>query len=417
MKYGLIGEKLGHSFSAEIHPKLFGYEYELKEIPRNGLDVFLKAKEFSAINVTIPYKEAVIPYLDEISETAKAIGAVNTIVNRGGRLCGYNTDFGGMKELCRKAGISFKDKKVLVLGSGGTSKTAKAVAEDGGCREVYRVSRNGKAGLITYEAARTMHNDAEIIINTTPCGMYPNIGESAVDIADFPALCGVVDAIFNPLRSALICAARDRGIPAAGGLYMLVAQAALAAEMFVDRKVEPEKVDRIYQELFSKKQNLVLVGMPGCGKSTIGKLLAAELGFDFIDSDQEIIKREGCTIPEIFERCGESGFRDIESDVIRDIAARQGAVIATGGGAVLRKQNTDLLKENGHIYFIDRPLEHLVTTDDRPLSSNRRDLERRYRERYNIYCGCCDKRIKTVYDIKENVHRIKEDFCNEATCY
>lgn len=416
MKYGLIGEKLGHSFSAEIHPKLFGYEYELKEIPREELDGFLKAKNFLAINVTIPYKEAVIPYLDKISETAKKIGAVNTVINRDGRLCGYNTDFGGMKALCEKAGISLKGKKVLILGSGGTSKTAKAVAQDGGCREVYRVSRSGNNGLISYEDARTLHSDAEIIINTTPCGMYPNIGESAVDIDDFPSLCGVVDAIFNPLRSSLVCAARDKGIPAVGGLYMLVAQAALAAEKFVDRKVEDGRTDEIYKELFSKKQNLVLVGMPGCGKSTLGKRLADELGFEFIDSDTEITRREGRTIPEIFERDKEAGFRDIESAVIKDISAKQGAVIATGGGAVLRKENTDLLKENGRIYFIDRPLEHLVTTDDRPLSSNRRDLERRFRERYDIYCDCCDKQIRTVYNIEENVRRIKEDFCNEATC-
>ena len=416
MNYGLLGEKLGHSFSKEIHAKLFDYEYQLCEIKRENFDSFMKQKAFKAVNVTIPYKEQIIPYLDFVDETAKKIGAVNTIVNRDGKLYGYNTDFSGMRALILKNGIDLENKKVLVLGSGGTSKTAFAVAESLGAKGVYRVSRSGRDGCITYEDAENFHADAEIIINTTPSGMYPNINTVAVDVSKFKSLSGVVDAVYNPLNSKLVCDAKARGIKAVGGLYMLVSQAAYAAEHFMNTRIETSKIDEIYNEMLSLKQNIVLIGMPGSGKSTIGKLLAEALGMQFVDTDEVIVKNEGKAIPDIFAEFGEKKFRDMESAAVLEVAGLQHTVIATGGGAVLRKENVKLLRENGRIYFIDRPLSSIVATSDRPLSSNREALEKRYNERYDIYLKSADVHLKIGDEASENAQKIKEDFLNENTC-
>ncbi len=416
MIYGCIAEKLGHSFSKDIHNRLFDYSYELTEVPSDKLDSFMKEKNFKAINVTMPYKERVIPYLDWVSDTARKIGAVNTIVNDNGFLRGYNTDFSGLSALITKNGIDLKNKKVLILGSGGTSKTALAVAESMGCALALRVSRDGKEGLITYTEALTLHTDAQIIINTTPVGMYPNIYASPIDINAFSELEAVVDAVYNPLRSKLVCDARQKGKTSVGGLYMLVAQAAIAAEKFTNTKVNVTEIDRVYHELLHLKQNIVLTGMPGSGKSTIGKLLADKMGADFIDTDEEIIKKEKKSIPEIFSLIGEEGFRKIEAEVIRTIATRQNAVIATGGGAILNPTNVEYLKQNGKIYFIDRSLENIVATADRPLSSNKIELEKRYNERYSLYCSRSYKQIKIGNDPQTNMQLILEDFYNENTC-
>ncbi|MBR7132490.1 MAG: AAA family ATPase [Clostridia bacterium] len=413
MEYGCIGEKLSHSFSKIIHNELCDYSYELMEIPKAELDAFMKRADFKAINVTIPYKQSVIPYLCEIDEQAQKIGAVNTIVNKGGKLYGYNTDFLGLKALIEREKISLKNKKVLILGSGGTSKTAFSVAEALGASEIYRVSRGGGEGLINYTEAEEIHSDAQIIINTTPCGMYPNMGVAAVDIENFPKLSGVIDAVYNPLCSQLVVSAKKNGIPACGGLYMLVSQAVFAAEKFIEKAIPAEETERVYKKLLEEKQNLVLIGMPGCGKSTIGKALAHQLGKEFADSDEEIVKKAGISIPEIFARDGEKGFRQLESEVIAELSLRQSCVIATGGGAVLNGRNVELLKGNGKIVFIDRPVEQLVTTDDRPLSSNREMLEKRYNERYDIYCASADVRVDGAGDLQENINRVKEVFLNE----
>ncbi len=416
MEYGCIGKKLTHSFSKIIHNKLADYEYELCEIPEDGLADFMTRADFKAINVTIPYKQAVIPFLYSISDTAKRIGAVNTVVNKNGRLYGYNTDFSGMRALILRQGVSLKGKKVLILGSGGTSKTAYAVAENLGAAEVYRVSRNGKDGAVTYDEAYDKHSDAQAIINTTPCGMYPAIGTAAVDIERFPDLLSVTDAVYNPLSSALVVSAREKGINAVGGLYMLVAQAAFAAEKFIDISVPEEKTEEIYRSILSQKKNIVLIGMPGCGKTTIGKRLAAELGKKFIDTDSEIIKEINMPISDYFARFGEESFRRLESEVIKRISAEQSAVTATGGGAVLNRENIRLLKENGTVVFIDRPIERLVTSSDRPLSSDREMLKKRYDERYGLYCSSADKKINAVDELELNVKAIKEVFLNEITC-
>lgn len=410
MEYGCIGEKLTHSFSKEIHALLFDYDYKIKEISKDELCEFMTEKDFKAINVTIPYKQDVIPYLDWISDTAKAIGAVNTIVNRNGKLYGYNTDFSGMTALIKRQGIEIKNKIVLVLGSGGTSKTAVAVANILGARRVIRVSRTAKEDCITYEEAYKNFADAEVIINTTPCGMYPNIIGEPINLDGFTKIEAVVDAIYNPLSSNLVIKAKDKGINATGGLYMLVAQAAVAAELFIDATVSEEKIYEVYKKIVATKRNIVLAGMPSCGKSTIGKRLAKELNMQFIDTDEQIVKLAGKPISQIFEDLGEDGFRDIESQVIAGISAKQNCIIATGGGAVLREQNVTLLKGNGTIYFIDRPLELLITTNDRPLSSNRDDLIKRYNERYDIYCNTADRKIKNDGEIKSVIDTIKEDF-------
>ena len=411
MEYGLIGEKLGHSFSKIVHGFLANYDYELKEIPRDELADFMKKAEFKAINVTIPYKQEVIPYLYEISEIAKRIGAVNTIINRNGRLYGYNTDYSGMKALIKYSGIELKGKTVLILGSGGTSKTAFTVASDLGAKEVFRVSRKAGKGLITYPEA--MKTGANVIINTTPCGMYPNIGDCPIDITAFPFLTGVVDAIYNPLSSALVVKAQKKGIKAVGGLYMLVAQAVFACEKFLEKEFSKQEIERIYLKIFKQKQNLVLIGMPSCGKTTVGERLSFELKKEFIDTDAVITQKAGISIPEIFEKYGEQGFREIESDVIRELSSKQSCVIATGGGAILNPQNVEFLKRNGVIVFLDRPLEKLITTDDRPLSSDRELLEKRYIERYGIYCSSADIRVNAEYDIETNTNAVKEGFLSE----
>lgn len=408
MTYGCIGEKLGHSFSREIHQRLADYTYELKELTPEELVAFMEEKAFSAINVTIPYKQDVIPYLYEISPQAKAIGAVNTIVNRDGKLYGYNTDFFGMRALIRRAGIDPAGKKVLILGSGGTSRTARAVAQDLNAREILVVSRSGNEG-ITYEEARTRHSDAAIIINTTPCGMYPNIRTVPLNIDDYPCLEGVVDAVYNPLRTELVMRAAERGIPAVCGLYMLVAQAAFAVEFFLDTTVPAEKIEAVYRSMVAEKQNIVLTGMPGSGKSTVGKLLAQKLGKTFMDTDTLLTERAGRTPAEIINSEGEPAFRDLESAVIRDAAAETGCIIATGGGAILRDENIKELKRNGRLYFLDRPLSEILPTDDRPLSGNREQLEKRYQERYQRYCDTADHIISPASVLDEVCKQIIED--------
>lgn len=409
MKYGLIGEKLGHSFSKEIHHRLADYSYELVELSPAQLDAFLTKRDFSGINVTIPYKEAVIPYLDAIDETAQKIGAVNTISNRDGQLIGYNTDYLGLKALIQHANLSLQNKKVLILGSGGTSKTALAVAKDCTCRQVIRVSRSAKDTCITYTDASLQHSDAQIIINTTPCGMYPQIGESAINLDDFPALEGVIDIIYNPLQSKLVCDALQRGITAVGGLYMLVAQAAFASEIFIGKPISGDCIDQIYQQTLKDKRNLVLIGMPGCGKTTIGKTLAEQLHLDYVDTDDACVLEDGRSVVDIITQEGEPYFRRLESSVVRTCAARQHCVIATGGGAVLDPENVSLLRENGRLYFIDRPLDLLCATPDRPLSSTREALGERYAERQDLYQSVCDVHVSAKGTIEEVVDQIRKD--------
>ena len=406
MEYGLIGEKLGHSFSKEIHNKIGDYSYEPKEIPRGELGEFISERAFKGINVTIPYKQDVIPMLDGVDPAALKIGAVNTIVNRDGKLYGYNTDFLGMKLLIERTGISLTGKKVLILGTGGTSLTATAVAESLGAADILHVSRTAREGVITYEQAYELHSDADCIINTTPCGMFPNFRNVPIDIDRFDKLTGVIDAIYNPVCTELVLAARDKGIKAAGGLYMLVAQAVCAAEFFFDTKYPSTLLDDIFADMEKKKSNIVLVGMPGSGKSTVGGILATKLGRKMIDTDRLIIDKTGMEITDIFAKCGEKTFRDIESEVIREIADQTGLIIATGGGAVLRSENVKELKRNGKLYLLDRPVENIVATSDRPLANTKEAVRQRYAERKPIYEACCDCVVDASVDLDKVVEAV-----------
>lgn len=393
MKYGLIGEHLKHSYSCEIHAQIADYEYELHELPPSGLGGFLKKREFNAINVTIPYKQDVIPYLDEISDTAKRIGAVNTIVNRNGRLYGDNTDFAGMLALARHIGVDMKGRKVLILGTGGASKTGHALAEYMGAESVYYVSRSGKDGSISYEQAVTEHSDAQIIINATPVGMFPKQDGRPIDISAFPKLEGVIDAIYNPLRTNLILDAQERGIPAEGGLYMLSAQAVHASAVFRDIPLDESLVDKAFKSVKNDKQSIVLIGMPSSGKTTVGRILSEKCGKQLADTDEYIVRKIGMPISDFFAKHGEAEFRKIEKETVAELSATGGRIIATGGGAVLDAENVRALKQNGVLVFLDRRPENLVATDDRPLASRRSALEKLYTERYDTYCAAAELHI------------------------
>lgn len=411
MKYGLIGEKLGHSYSKPIHEALADYEYEIHEIAREDVPAFLAEREFKAINVTIPYKETVIPHLDCIDPAAERIGAVNTVVNRDGKLFGYNTDLYGMSELFRHAGIDPKGKKAAVLGTGGTSKTAVACLTELGAREIVTVSRRTGGGAVSYDELYLSHKDVEIIVNTTPLGMYPNPDGSAVDLSRLGCVFGVIDAVYNPLSTELILSARERGIKAEGGLYMLVAQAVYASEIFLGKKHPKGAAERIYKKIYTEKENVVLVGMPSSGKSTVGKIIAERLSRELLDTDTVIVQNEGTDIPSIFASHGEKYFRDAETAAVRECANASSLVIATGGGAILREENVRALRRSGRLYFIDRPLECLVPTADRPLSKSREAIEKIYRDRYPIYTSVCDVHIDGSGSAVEVAERIIEEFC------
>ncbi len=395
MEYGLIGEHLSHSYSKKIHAAIADYKYELREIKKEELPEFMKLRDFKGINVTIPYKEEVFKYLDEIDENAKKIGAVNTVVNRNGRLYGYNTDYLGMIDCLNKKGINLSGKKVLILGSGGTSKTAKHVAEVLSAGEAYRVSRSGRDNCITYEEAYEKHSDAEIIINTTPVGMYPNDGTGLcpVDLSAFKNLSGVFDVIFHPLRTELVTEAEKTGVPAVGGLYMLASQAVYAKAHFLGEDASDADKEKAYKSVLTDIRNIVLIGMPSSGKTTIGTALAEKLKKQYADTDAIITERIGCSIAEFFAEKGEAEFRKTETEVISELKEGKGLVISTGGGAVLKPENVAALKKNGYLIWLDRSLENLQATEDRPLSKDTEKLKKVYNERYEIYKNAADIRI------------------------
>lgn len=405
MEYGLIGKKLGHSFSKIIHEHFENYAYDLVELSEDDFSEFITAKEYKGLNITIPYKEKVIPYLDFVDAFAKEIGAVNTVINKNGMLCGYNTDFGGLKKLIEINGFDLYNKKVLILGTGGTSKTACAVCKHLGAGEIVTVSRNGS---INYSNVYTLHCDADIVINTTPCGMYPDNDSCAVDVSKFSFLQGVIDVVYNPLQTKLVRTAKIRGIKAVGGLYMLTSQAILAAEYFTGKAYPDAVYSSVYSYVHSLKQNIVLSGMPGCGKSTIGKELAIRLGKAFIDTDTLIVENEGMEITEIFGKYGEDYFRKAETEAVKYASSQSGTVIATGGGAVLKKENIDYLKSNGSIFFLNRPISDIVPTEDRPLSSDYEALKKRFEERYTTYINTADYEIHINGSVDDAVNCITE---------
>ena len=360
-RYGLLGEKLGHSYSPQLHAQLASYPYDLYEVAPERLDAFLRMTELAGMNVTIPYKKAVIPYCKALSPAAARIGSVNTLVRRADGWYGDNTDYDGFCYMARDFAIA--GKKALVLGNGGVSLTVQQALRDLGAREAVVISRRGPDNY--QNLAR--HADAQIIANATPVGMYPNNGASPLDLAGFPRLEGVLDLIYNPARTALLLQAERRGIACNGGLGMLVAQAKRAAELFTGRAIADSEIERITRSLAGQMQNIVLIGMPGCGKTTLGKALADRLGRPFYDADAVLEQRTGCSIPEIFRCDGEAAFRALETQTLAELGKGSGAVIATGGGCVTRPENAPLLRQNGRIVWVKRPLDRLPVSG-RPIS-------------------------------------------------
>ena len=400
---GLLGEKLSHSYSPAIHAELAGYEYLLYEKQPEELDAFLKSGEFDGLNVTIPYKKTVVPYCAELSAFARSIGSVNTLVRRAdGTLYGDNTDAYGFASMIRKSKIEVLGKKALVLGSGGASVTVCAVLESLQAREIVVISRNGKDNYQNLNR----HADAQIIVNTTPVGMYPHNGESPANLSEFPLCEGVLDIIYNPARTALLLQAEMRGIPNIGGLHMLVAQAKRSSEQFADIEIADSEIERIETILAGSMQNIVLVGMPGSGKSSIAEALAEKLQRPLLDSDAEIVYRAGKSIPEIFAEEGEAAFRDLEAAVLADLGKRSGIILATGGGSVTRPENYPSLHQNGTIFWICREIAQLPK-DGRPLSQTN-DLYAMFAVRKPKYEAFADYAIDNNGTIDDAVNQILE---------
>lgn len=400
MRCGLLGKKLGHSYSPQIHSHLGDYSYDLFEKSPEELGGFLRNCDFSGLNVTIPYKKDVIAYCDELSPRAALLGAVNTIVRRqDGTLIGHNTDYFGFQSMLQRTGLTVSGKKALVLGSGGASATAVCVLKEMGANVIV-ISRSGADNYDNIEK----HHDASIIVNATPVGMYPNTGVSPVDLSVFPSLEGVLDIVYNPARTQLLLDAEKRGLITENGLWMLVAQAKESAEWFLRTEIADDVIAKIHAILQKKMGNTILIGMPGCGKSTIGKCLAEHLNKKFYDADAEIVRRAGISIPEIFEKFGEDGFRKIETEVLRDLGRQSELVIATGGGCVTRPENYDLLHQNGKILWIQRDI-HFLPTEGRPLS-HKDKLEAMYQTRKPFYESFSDFVIENNGDLDKVISRI-----------
>ena len=401
MKCGVLGRKLGHSYSPQIHKHLGDYEFHIFEKEPEELVDFLQNEDFSGTNVTIPYKKDVIPYLDEISPIAQKLGAVNIIVRRNGKLIGHNSDHFGFQSMVEKSGLSPAGKKCLVLGSGGASATVQAVLKDFGAQVVV-ISRSGENNYDNLH----LHQDAAIIVNTTPLGMYPHTGQAPLNVAQFPKLEGVLDIVYNPARTQIMLEAENLGIPTMNGLWMLVAQAKEAAEWFTNSVISDEKISEIYEILRRQMENIVLIGMPGCGKSTIGKQLADVTGKEFVDADEKIAQLAGKSIPEIFAEDGEEVFRSFETKALEELGKRSGLVIATGGGCVTKERNYPLLHQNGTIIWLKRGLDQLPT-DGRPLSQAG-DLAKMYEIRRPMYEAFADHAIDNNDSVTDTVRAIGE---------
>ena len=408
-EYGLIGERLGHSYSPQIHKAFGDYDYQLYPMPLHEVEALLKSKQFKGLNVTIPYKQAVLPFCDTLSPAVKEIGSANTLVVRDGKLFADNTDLPGMLFMLDKAGIHLTGKKAVILGSGGTSLTAQGACWARRARETVVVSRKGP---VTYADLYENHTDAEIIINATPVGMYPNNLVSPIDLARFPRLEGVADVIYNPAKTKLLLDAEAAGIPRIDGLWMLAAQAWYAARLFTESDIPEEKILTAYQSVRRDCLNLVMIGMPGCGKSTQGRRAAETLGKRFVDLDAVIVERFG-PIPRIFAEKGEAGFREIESEIVREFGKESGLVIATGGGAVLRPENVRALRQNGVLCWLRRPVEQLATAG-RPLSASPERLRAMEEIRTPLYAACADYAVDSRPDKAMTAKTIVEGFYEAA---
>lgn len=403
MEYGLLGEKLGHSFSPQIHRALAGYDYRLLPTPPEEVETLLRERDFKGLNVTIPYKQTVMPLCDEIDPRAAAIGAVNTVVNREGRLTGYNTDIDGLIYLARRAGVELAGKKTVILGSGGTSRTAQAAAKALGAAEIAVISRRGEDNYDNL----SRHADAQVLINTTPVGMFPHCGQSPVSLSLFPDLTGVLDVVYNPLHTALLLEAEARGLPCSCGLPMLVAQAKRAAELFTGASIPDSRTEEILAGLTAQLRNIVLIGMPGCGKTAIGIALAALLGRRFVDLDALIVEKAGKPIPDIFAQEGEAAFRELEHEIVREAGMAAGCVISTGGGVVTRQDNYAPLHQNGVIFHLVRDLA-LLPSDGRPVSQST-DLGLLWERREPLYAAFADRAVDNNGALEETLGQIKKE--------
>ncbi len=402
-KYALIGRTLKHSYSKTIHAYLGDYRYDLIELESENLKSFLESA-VSGFNVTIPYKREIIQYLDHVAKDAKDIGAVNTVVKKDGKSYGYNTDFLGMIFAIRRADIEVKGKVVMILGSGGTSQTAIAVAKSLGAKKIVIVSRSGEINYENYKEQK----DVEIIINTTPVGMYPNTEQSPIDLDGFSKLSGVVDAVYNPSMTKLLYLAKEKGLKYTNGLPMLVAQAKYASELFTGKEISDNVIEKILSEIEKDQLNVLFIGMPGCGKSTIGKAIAKELGREFVDTDLLIEERAKMPIKEIFAGFGEDKFRELETEVIKDLGKESRKVISTGGGIVKRKENEFYIKRNSKVFYIKRSIDKLATCD-RPLSKDLSAVKKLYEERGNLYEKLADKSIDNDGDIQDAIKGVIEE--------
>lgn len=390
MTYGLIGERLGHSFSRIIHEYLTGMPYELRELRPDELGPFLRSEPFKGINVTIPYKQAVIPYLDSLAPSAQLTGAVNVIIRTPEGLVGHNTDYDGFLSMAEQAGVELQGASVVILGAGGAAKAVEAAVRSAGAASVVNAVRHDFGPGRLPISDPSLFSGCDVLVNATPVGMSPDIYGKPLDISLLPKLRGVLDCIYNPIHTQIVLDALERGIPCAGGLMMVVSQAVRAAELFHDCSFGPGTVERVYRYMARSRRNIVLTGMPSCGKTSVGKALAGRLGLEFSDVDTLVADAAGMGIPTVFATEGEEGFRRRESAAIESLAPRQGLVIATGGGAVLSRANVRALKLNGIVVFLDCPLELLEPSADRPLSADREALARLYEERHSIYCSTAD---------------------------
>lgn len=417
MEYGLIGNPLKHSFSKEIHNCIGKYKYELLELSEKDLGDFLKSKDFKGINVTIPYKMKVMPYLDYVDKVAKDIGAVNTIVNKDGLLYGYNTDYLGFDATLKYNNVNLENKNVLILGTGATSKTVNYVCKMNKAANIYHASRHQDNKTISYDNLDKLYKTIDVIINTTPVGMYPHIDDNLlVDLSCFSHLECVIDVIFNPLRTRLLIEASKLHIKAINGLYMLVMQAIYAANLFGIYKENEMINKRIYHKILKEKQNIVLIGMPSCGKSKLGVRLASSLRCNFYDLDYQIEKKIKMEIKDYIKQYGEAKFREIEKEIIEKFRTKKGAVIATGGGAILDPINVINLKYNGVLIFLNRSLNKLKATKSRPLSSSPELLKEKYETRLPLYKASADIEINADKEIEEKIIEIKE-IINEIKAY
>ncbi len=402
--FGLLGEHLGHSMSPQIHAELGDYPYPMYEVAPEDFPAFMEKRDFDALNVTIPYKKAVMPYCAKVSHAVERVGSVNTLLKQpDGSLYGENTDYYGFLYTLQHHKVVIAGKKALVLGSGGASLAVRAVLEDRGAAQVITVSRSGENNYQNLH----LHKDADILINATPVGMYPNNGVSPVDLTIFDKLAFVGDLIYNPLRTALLQQAEGLGIPCANGLMMLAAQAKQGCELFLGQPRTDAHIARCIAATQRALQNVVLIGMPGSGKSTVGEAVAKALGQKLIDTDEEIIARSGKSIPQIFAQQGETEFRKIESAVVADVGRRNGIVLATGGGAVLKEENRAALRQNGVIFFLNRNI-HLLATEGRPLSKDTAAVQQLYNTRLPVYRALCDYEIDANAPIEQVAQQILE---------